>query len=220
VIVNPTPNPSPNLNLTPIACKFCRWATYIEFDFVLHIWIEHRIGHGYLDTPPSLITPSREWSRDPRVLDAINEGKNIGAKLDKDSVEKLRLPCLKEGGDDRNNKNTTSSQTLFKELPKSWSQSKNSFMPVIPIEKFFKDNSGFYMPLDEHSVNESPCYPIIGVRQAGKYILYYCEICQGEYANDERVASIYLDSLEHHCLYKDPERHKTEILARLEGWLK
>lgn len=77
MIVNPNQKETSN-TLIPIACKLCGWATYIEFDFVLHIWIEHRIGHGYLDTPPSLVTPSRDWIRDPRVLDAVNEGKNIG----------------------------------------------------------------------------------------------------------------------------------------------
>lgn len=57
------------------------------------------------------------------MLDAINEGKNIGAKLDKDSVEKLRLRSLEEGGKRDNDNKKTSIQTptqIFKELPRSW----------------------------------------------------------------------------------------------------
>jgi hypothetical protein len=32
--------------------------------------------------------------------------------------------------------------------------------------------------------------------------------------------NIDLSSIEHHCKYGDPDRHKIEILARLEGWMK
>lgn len=44
----------------------------------------------------------------------------------------------------------------------------------------------------------------------GKSILYYCEVC-----HDPEVANVNLSSIEHHCKYRNPERHKTEILQRL-----
>ena len=42
--------------------------------------------------------------------------------------------------------------------------------------------------------------------------MYYCEICHPEFANDSVVSNINLSSIEHHCKYKDPELHKSEIV--------
>jgi hypothetical protein len=73
----------------------------------------------------------------------------------------------------------------------------------------------YYQP-HSHSLEQSPCYPIISVKPAGKQtILYYCEICRPEFANDPAVANIALSAIEHHCLYRDPKKHKAEILARI-----
>lgn len=47
--------------------------------------------------------------------------------------------------------------------------------------------------------------------------MYYCDICHPEFANDSVVANTTLSSIEHHCKYKDPERHEQEILTRLEA---
>jgi hypothetical protein len=73
------------------------------------------------------------------------------------------------------------------------------------------------------------------MKPAGRHnLLYYCEICRPKFANGSVVASIDLSSIEHHMRcnkgfevikgleyeYKEPDRHKAEILARLEGWLK
>jgi hypothetical protein len=76
---------------------------------------------------------------------------------------------------------------------------------IVSVEEFFKtpNPNEPYKPLPEHTLEQSPCRSIITVKPAGKFLLYCCEICRPEFANVGVVASIYLDSLEHHCLYKD-----------------
>jgi hypothetical protein len=224
-------------HLTPIACKFCkppdRLITYNEFDLVLHLSEVHGIGRGYLDMPPTPSKPSRSWSSDYRIRDAIDSGKRLGRQLDENCIQKLDLEYSK-----------CSEKTPPQACPsihaeaygdnilkgiRTWSQlrvvhTKNSFtfIPVLSIDEFFKDDHDKpYSALPSHSLEQSPCYPIIGIKPAGRHIImYYCEICRQEFANDPAVANINLSSIEHHCKYKDPERHKAEILARLKGWLK
>jgi hypothetical protein len=95
---------------------------------------------------------------------------------------------------------------------------KNSFMPVVSVDEFFKCNPDkSYSASGNHSLEQSPCYPIIGAKPAGRHIMYYCEICHPEFANDSAVANINLSSIEHHCKYKDPDRHKAEILRLQRG---
>jgi hypothetical protein len=47
-----------------------------------------------------------------------------------------------------------------------WSQHAKglfSFAPIIPVDEFFKDDYNKpYTALDNHSLEQSPCYPIIG----------------------------------------------------------
>lgn len=91
-----------------------------------------------------------------------------------------------------------------------------SFIPIISVDEFFRDDPDKpYSTLRSHLFEQSPSYPIIGVKPVGNQIMYYCEICRPEFANDSAVANINLSSIEHHCKYKDPERHRAEILARL-----
>jgi len=86
------------------------------------------------------------------------------------------------------------------------------------VEEFFKDNPDKpYSALRSHALEQSPCYPIIGAKPAGRHIMYYCEICHPEFANDPAVANINLSCIEHHCKYKDPDRHKAEIFSRISG---
>jgi hypothetical protein len=104
---------------------------------------------------------------------------------------------------------------------RSWSQLtrvKNSFtfIPIVPVDEFFKDSHDkAYLALRNHSLEQSPCYPIIGIKPVGRHTMYYCEICHPEFANDSAVANINLSCIEHHCKYRDPERHKAEIVSRL-----
>lgn len=223
-------------HLIPIVCKFCkppdRLATYNEFDLVLHLSEVHGIGRGYLDTQPTPSTPSRSWSDDFRIRDAIDTTcpkaqmlNVIGRQLDENSIQKLDLEYSGEKTSPPPVYAEAYGDSILKGI-KTWSQLqlvKNSFtsMPVASIDEFFKETDKPYSALPSHSLEQSPCYPIIGARPAGRHIImYYCEICRPEFANDSAVANTSLTSIEHHCEYKDPERHKAEILARLEGWLK
>lgn len=75
---------------------------------------------------------------------------------------------------------------------------------ILSVEDFFSDDPDQpWQPLPEHSLQKSPCYPIIDKRGN----LYHCKIHQ-------YMESPYLDVIEHHCKYKEPELHKAEI-ARL-----
>jgi hypothetical protein len=211
--------------LTPIACKFCesRYVTYIELDFILHLCEAHGIGRGYLDTPPTPSSPSSSWSDDYRIRNAINEGKELGHELEDSSIERLDVEYSKYLDSDKTpiDKKSQASITVGMQEVKSWSQRvKNSFtfMPITSVDEFFKDDPKKpYSALRNHSLEQSPCYPIIGVRSGGRHALFYCEICSPEFGMG---VSIHLGSIEHHCKYRDPERHRSEILSRVEDSLR
>jgi len=75
------------------------------------------------------------------------------------------------------------------------------------VEDFFHDEPGIdYKPLPKHSLEESPCYPIVDMEK--KSVFYYCKL-------HPKIQSLYLESIEHHCKYKEAETHKREILSRL-----
>jgi hypothetical protein len=48
---------------------------------------------------------------------------------------------------------------------------------------------------------QSPCYPIIAVKQD----YFYCGL-------HPDVQNVRLESVEHHVKYKDPDKHKLELL--------
>jgi hypothetical protein len=76
---------------------------------------------------------------------------------------------------------------------------------ILSVEGFFRDDSDLlYEPLPEHTIKESPCYPIIDKNQK----LYFCRL-------HPECKNVNLESVEHHCKYKDPDYHKSEILKRL-----
>ena len=76
------------------------------------------------------------------------------------------------------------------------------------VEDFFYDNLSLpYKPLPPHSLEQSPCYPITGINH--KRGTYYCKLHRKESEN------IHLESVEHHCKYKDPDVHKKEIIYKL-----
>ena len=77
---------------------------------------------------------------------------------------------------------------------------------IVSVERFFNDVADLpYQPLPEHSLEQSPCYPIIG-RSNNR--LYFCRL-------HPECKSVYLESIEQHCKYKDPDYHKSEILKQL-----
>ena len=159
------------------------------------------------------------------INDAIDSGKILGARLDESSIEKLDLEYSKRVKEDRTFRPppiqdvTYEGRTMEGIIP--WLQpAKHSFtfMPVVSVDEFFRDDyNEQYTALLSHSLEQSPCYPVINIKPGGKYVLYYCEICQPEFGSG---TSIHLSSIEHHCKYKDPDKHKIEILSRLEGCLK
>jgi hypothetical protein len=82
---------------------------------------------------------------------------------------------------------------------------------VISIEDFFYDDPDVeYKPLPKHNLEQSPCYPIIGIHN-NKYRvpLYYCKL-------HPDVENIYLQSIEHHCKFSNPEFHKLEVQRLLK----
>ena len=84
-----------------------------------------------------------------------------------------------------------------------------NFNPIISVDQFFNndpDRSNQTIPT--HNLEESPCYPIIHSKIDGHYIWYYCRL-HPDFKN------INLGSIEHHCRYHEPDRHKAEILKLL-----
>jgi hypothetical protein len=71
------------------------------------------------------------------------------------------------------------------------------------VEDFFSDESD-YRSLPEHSLEQSPCHPII----QRKDIFYACIL-------HPKARNINLETIEHHCRYKEPDIHKQEILSKL-----
>ncbi|MGC1134466.1 MAG: hypothetical protein WA941_16680 [Nitrososphaeraceae archaeon] len=88
------------------------------------------------------------------------------------------------------------------------------------IEEFFRDMlNEDWKPLPPHEIYQSPCYPIIGIK-IYKWIndktgvkdtsrWYYCKV-------HPKVENIYLGTIEHHCKYKEPEKHKSKVLEFLQ----
>jgi hypothetical protein len=57
------------------------------------------------------------------------------------------------------------------------------------------------MPLPEHDLDQSPCYPIIAQKQG----YFYCRL-------HPEIKNACLESIEHHIKNNDPEIHKSELL--------
>jgi hypothetical protein len=84
---------------------------------------------------------------------------------------------------------------------------------LISIDEFFFDDPAItsenpWKPLPKLPLEQSPCYPIIGMHNKYKVPFYYCKL-------DPDIENIYLESIEHHCKFSDPELHKSEILKFL-----
>ena len=73
---------------------------------------------------------------------------------------------------------------------------------MIPIEEFFFDDPAItlenpWKPLPKHSLEQSPCYPIIGMHNKYRVPFYYCKL----HCN---IENIYLETIEHHCKFSEP----------------
>jgi hypothetical protein len=80
-----------------------------------------------------------------------------------------------------------------------------AFNPIISAEDFFSND----MTLPTHSLEESPCYPIIESKQDETEFetTYYCKL-------HPDLGSTFLTAIELHCRQKDPDSHKTAILSK------
>ena len=79
---------------------------------------------------------------------------------------------------------------------------ESEIVKVSTITDFFYDDPTIpYAPLPDHNLDQSPCYPIIAI----KHGYYYCRL-------HPDIKNTYLESIEHHIKYKDPEAHKSELL--------
>jgi hypothetical protein len=83
---------------------------------------------------------------------------------------------------------------------------------IVSVDEFFSDNptpENPWKPLPKHSLEASPCMPIIGIHNKYRVPFYYCEL-------HPDIENIYLESIEHHILFHEPEIHKAEILKYLK----
>ena len=64
-----------------------------------------------------------------------------------------------------------------------------TFNPVVSVENFFSDEQS--LPLSLHSLEQSPCYPIIGSKPAGNHTMYYCEVHPREKRYNFQGSSIF-----------------------------
>jgi hypothetical protein len=83
--------------------------------------------------------------------------------------------------------------------------------PIISVKEFFHDDPNTpWKPLPEHDLKQSPCYPVIDIRNYHNYKMpfYYCKL-------HPDIENVYLETIEHHCKYSNPGVHKLEILKKL-----
>lgn len=75
------------------------------------------------------------------------------------------------------------------------------------VQAFFYDEPNTRnRPLPEHSLAESPYHPVISKRDK----LYYCRL-------HPDIPFLYLEAIEQHCKYKEPDKHKEEILKIIQS---
>jgi hypothetical protein len=88
------------------------------------------------------------------------------------------------------------------------------YFNLISIEDFFFDDPAItpenpWKPLPKHSLEQSPCYPIIGMHKKYRVPFYYCKL-------HSHIENIYLESIEHHCKFSEPAVHKSALLQCLK----
>jgi hypothetical protein len=84
----------------------------------------------------------------------------------------------------------------------SLSNTNSGATKVISITDFFYDDPTMpYLALPDHKLDQSPCFPIIAMKDG----YYYCRL-------HPEIKNTYLESIEHHIKYNDPAAHKSELL--------
>lgn len=122
--------------------------------------------------------------------------RSILSEIPKNDIEEDSKPTANESADDQ--VKTSSSRPTI------------THSHIIAIDDFFFYNihDSQDQPLPDHVLEQSPCNLIIGVNNDYKIPFYYCKL-------HPEVENANLESVEHHCRYKDPELHKDEILRLL-----
>lgn len=99
------------------------------------------------------------------------------------------------------------------------------------IEDFFSNDNPDeeYKPPPPHTLEQSPCYPIIKTKVEYGITWYYCKLhphTEIPKFKDLKllflvkthvvdIKSVYLETIEHHCKYYKPDIHKKAVLEAL-----
>ena len=111
---------------------------------------------------------------------------------------------------DKNGSLGSISETSDTSDKKAKSVEPSSTISYNDVEEFFRDDEPFTSSTD-HSLEQSPCFHIIGSRTEGGRIWYYCKL-------HPKVVNTNLNSIEHHCKYSDHVHHKEAILRILRSF--
>jgi hypothetical protein len=193
-------------SLEPIVCVYCtKFITFIEFDMENHLVENHHLLSGYCDT------------RSPTMERTKVDGRKLGRELDPVLLQQLNKDFQNHTSSVISKKYVDTdpdwipaptSQEVIERLSKMKSWSNNTkFTPIIPVERFFSEDTS--LPLPQHPIEKSPCYPIVDFKAAGKFVLFSCSM-------HPNIENVNLESIEHHCRYDNPTSHKAEIVTRVE----
>lgn len=100
--------------LTPIACKYCEYITFIEFD----LYEAHNIRGNKM----------------------INEGKKLGATLDDDAIQKLNLKFSKHFKQDETSPSVQKSVGDVEGVVPQHVRDLSNLMSIFSLDKFFHDD--------------------------------------------------------------------------------
>jgi hypothetical protein len=164
------------------------------------LWIEKqeesntRINH--LSDSADLADPD-VYDKNKKLLlekDKENENEPVGERSDRSDSRYISI-------NDSTTTNITTTQSI--------SLLSSTYKPIISINEFL-DPSIDYQRLPPHTVEQSPCYTIIIVKDNGEES-YRCKLhCSQGYESTD------LDSIEYHCKTQAPDKHKAEILRILK----
>jgi MCM AAA-lid domain len=142
---------------------------------------------------------------DPTTLHK-NQNKSINNEKSESEVRSHR--SQRSSITDKNHLDNSSINSRVQDSNKTTNRNNNvnDEWRQIVQDFFYDDPYSSYQPLPPHSLEQSPCNPVIIVKGEG---MYFCKL-------HPDVESTHLQTIEHHCKYKDPELHKAEILRLLK----
>jgi hypothetical protein len=129
-----------------------------------------------------------------------------GAKVSATCNEINRL-CTRADSSIKQNPESVGSHRAHRSQPTNNTPIEDSVMPIVSVEDFFSSKESLQLP--NHSLEQSPCYPIIGCKYRRDYTIYYCKL-------HRKVENANLESIEHHCRFAEPDHHKAEIMKSFQ----